>query len=387
LTQDNRAWWPPRASIDMRERLRSCMGAMLGILATGWVGAWAVGAGVGSLWLMAPMGASAVLLFAVPASPLAQPWSIVGGNLVAAVIGVTCAKFFALPLLAACVALPLTVAAMFALRCVHPPSGAVALLGAVGGPQVHSLGYLFVLTPVMLNTACLLGMALAYNRLVGRRYPHRVQAADPRPARDADNIHRMGFTPADLRAALAESNQLLDVSEDDLEALFRKTEMQAYSRRFGNTLCRQLMLAEPPAVEYGTELAEAWRLLGQHTVDALPVVDRGRRVVGIVTRSDFLRHAGLDDARSISQRLRSFLRRTPHSHSSKHEVVGQIMTAPVRTAHESLPIVELVPLMTEQGFRELPVVNDNRRLVGMVTQSDLVAALYETSLGRMGGRA
>jgi CBS domain-containing membrane protein len=123
-----------------------------------------------------------------------------------------------------------------------------------------------------------------------------------------------------------------------------------------------------------------------HKVHALPVIDRSRRVIGIVTRSDFLDQADLIDQRSIATRLRAFLQRTPHSHSDKHEVVGQIMTAPARTAQDFMPIVELVPLMAGMGLHHVPIVDAERRLVGMVTQTDMVAALYETSLGSMSVR-
>jgi CBS domain-containing membrane protein len=119
-----------------------------------------------------------------------------------------------------------------------------------------------------------------------------------------------------------------------------------------------------------------------HAVQALPVVNRPRHVIGIVTRSDFLRHAGLTEQPTIARRLREFLQRTPHTHSTKHEVVGQIMTAPARTAQEATPIVDLVPLMADVGHHHVPIVDDQRRLVGMVTQTDLVAALYEVALGR-----
>jgi CBS domain-containing membrane protein len=162
--------------------------------------------------------------------------------------------------------------------------------------------------------------------------------------------------------------------------------MQAYSRHFGQTLCRAVMSREVLSAEYGTELAPAWQLMQRHKVHALPVIDRGRRVIGIVTRSDFLSHAELHEQRSIATRLRAFLQRTPHSHSDKHEVVGQIMSSPARTAQDFMPIVELVPLMADLGLHHVPIVDAERRLVGMVTQTDMVAALYETSLGRMGDR-
>ncbi len=82
--------------------------------------------------LVAPMGASAVLLFAVPSSPLAQPWSILGGNIAAALVGVTTALLITDPFLASAVAIGVAIAAMMTLRCLHPPSGAIALTAVLG---------------------------------------------------------------------------------------------------------------------------------------------------------------------------------------------------------------------------------------------------------------
>ena len=66
------------------------MASVVGPWLTGWLSQQALGDM--DPWFIAPMGASAVLLFLLPASPLAQPWAILGGNLVSALIGVSCAK-------------------------------------------------------------------------------------------------------------------------------------------------------------------------------------------------------------------------------------------------------------------------------------------------------
>src|SRR5471030_191501 len=131
---------PSPVALGWPERFRSCLGALLGISFTAGVMHVFLGNTAFIPLLVAPMGASAVLLFAVPASPLAQPWSIIGGNLVSATIGVTCAQVVADPTLAAALAVALSIAGMFALRCVHPPSGAVALTAVLGGPVIHALG-------------------------------------------------------------------------------------------------------------------------------------------------------------------------------------------------------------------------------------------------------
>lgn len=379
--------WPMPAPVDHRERLRAGAGALIGILLTGWVSAWMLGNGVVAMWLAAPMGASAVLLFAVPASPLAQPWSIVGGNLVGALVGVSCARFIEAPVLAAALAIALAIAAMFALRCIHPPSGAVALTAVLGGAPVHEAGFGFVLTPVGLNTLLLLSIAIVYNKAVGRRYPHtnlpdarsQHHTADPRPSA------RLGFRPDDLAGVLQNYNQVLDISRDDLEDLFLQTEMKAFRRRFGSVSCGQIMSRDVVSVVFATELDEAWRLMERHAVSALPVLDRVRRVQGMVTRADFLAHARPRRWRGLHRRLHQLLQATPFSHSAKAEVVGQIMSSPARTVQDTQPMVELVPLMSDQGLHQVPVVNAEQRLVGMVTQSDLVAALYEVSLAQLAG--
>lgn len=153
-----------------REMLAGCIGAWIGLTFTEIVSK----AALGDLnpWFIAPMGASAVLLFATPSSPLAQPWSIIGGNIVSALIGVTCAHNIGDPGLAASLAVSLAIAAMFALRCLHPPSGAVALTAVLGGPAVLATGYRFVLVPVAINSFFLLAAALLFNNLLRRRYPH-----------------------------------------------------------------------------------------------------------------------------------------------------------------------------------------------------------------------
>lgn len=375
---------PQRTAVDRFERMRACAGALFGILVTGFLSYFLLPAGYSNAWLIAPMGASAVLLFAVPASPLAQPWSIIGGNLVAATIGVACAQLVAEPMLAAALAIALAIGAMFALRCIHPPSGAVALTAVLGGPAVHAMGFSFVLAPVAVNSFLLLFAALFFNNATGRRYPHAQQTEhrNPHHTKDSLPIERLGFTHEDLDLVLQRYNQVLDISRDDLEEIFLQTEMLAYRRRFGETVCGDIMSGDIVAVEFATELDAAWQLMQQHKLKAMPVLDRARRVIGIITRTDFLRHAAPATYSGLRGALSALLQRTHSTHSSRPEVVGQIMSGAVRTVARDLPIVQLVGLMTDGGVHQVPVIDDDRRLVGMVSRSDMIAALYESNLGQ-----
>jgi CBS domain-containing membrane protein len=135
------------------------------------------------------------------------------------------------------------------------------------------------------------------------------------------------------------------------------------------------MSPAPLTVPFGAPLDEAWQLMRAHGVKALPVVDRYQHLMGIVTRADFLRLAGIGPRDGLGERLRRALQPTPGPASDKPEVVGQIMTRQVRVASATRPLAELVPLFAGSGHHHVPVIGDGNRLVGMITQTDVVAAL------------
>jgi CBS domain-containing membrane protein len=218
---------PLLAGANLRDRLIACIGALAGVVLTGLVCAH-LGSGAQTLpLLVAPVGASAVLLFAVPASPLAQPWPIVGGNTVSAAVGVTAALLVKDPMIAAGVAVAGAILAMSLLRCLHPPGGAAALTAVIGGPVIAAAGYWFALVPVGLNSLLLVGLGWLFHRVSGHSYPHRAAPVVPAPATVSV---APGLSIADIDLALAEMGETFDVSREDLDALFRKAEANAAAR-------------------------------------------------------------------------------------------------------------------------------------------------------------
>jgi CBS domain-containing membrane protein len=366
------------------EKLRSGLASFGGILAVGLISSHFI-SGPGLPLMVASMGASAVLLFAASHSPLAQPWPLIGGNLLSAAVGVTCSRLVHDPALGAALAVSLSIVLMLLTHSLHPPGGAVSLIPVLGGDGAHALGYHFVLLPVALNVLVIFVAALAINNLLpGRRYPSR-----PRQMRDEVHKHddpaamsRVGVSQADLHSALKDFNAFLDVSEDDLGQIYKMAGMHAYRRKMGEICCADIMSRDLVTAEFGTDLEEAWAQLRYHKIKAIPIIDRARRVIGIVTLVDFLKRADLKTYENFQEKLIKFIRSTSGVTSDKPEVVGQIMTSPVHTAREDAHIVELVPLLSEKGLHHIPIVNAENRLVGMVTQSDLIAALYAGSLAR-----
>lgn len=211
-----RAFLPHRIAIPRRERTRGAIGGGIGILVAALSGLWLSHVLHLSPWLVAPIGASAVLVFATPASPLAQPWSVVVGNTVTAIAGLIACNFIPDPLIAASVAVALAIAFMFATQSLHPPGGAMALLVVL----THTRDPMFALFPAFTNSAILVATGAAYHALTRHNYPH-IPAAKP-----ASPL----LTEDDFAAALAAEPDLLDIELDDLRRLPEAAERHAHER-------------------------------------------------------------------------------------------------------------------------------------------------------------
>lgn len=349
-----------------KEQLRAVAGTALGLLVTTLISQH-MGHKL-SPWFVAPIGASAVLVFTTPSSPLAQPWALVGGNTLSALVGIACATCVTPAPLAGALAVALAMATMLVFRCFHPPGGAMALLMVL----THETTLSFVTFPVFTNSVLLAIFGMLYNSGTGHPYPHHALVDDQDGHEWADSSR---FTKADLDTALAHYNEVLDVNPVDLIGLLRHTEAAAYQRTLGELRCQDIMSTDPIAVQFGTSLQEAWALMRQFHIKALPIVDQAKHVVGIVTVADFLRHAGIDTPQDLTKRMQSLLRPSGLSHTERPEVVGQIMTRKVRVASAQGHAVDLLPLFSAVGHHHLPVIDTDKKLVGILTQTDLVKAL------------
>lgn len=369
---------PSIVPVSSAERFRASFGALVGILLTGLISRLALGGDAGFPLLIAPMGASAVLLFAAPSSPLAQPWSVLGGNLISATLGVTCALTINDPVIAASTAISISIGLMLLLNCLHPPSGAVALTAVLGGPAIQEVGYWFVLSPVGLNSILLLASAYAFNNATGRRYPHLAPPAQQMNHGTSDPVptHRIGIVPEDLRAVLEQYDEVVNISPEDLDALLHQAQIRAYERRSGEITCDEIMSRDVITVSPDASLRATWRLLMQADIKALPVVAADRQLLGIVTQTDFMRMSVLNDRGNLSLRAKAgALVRG----NGVPRTVADIMTKRVQSALPETMIAKLVPPMADMGLHHMPVVDHDNHVVGIITQSDLIAALFQSS--------
>jgi len=346
----SRLFAPLLAGATWRDRLVACLGALIGVVATGLICGLLLGNDPHLPLLAAPMGASALLLFAIPSSPLAQPWSIVGGNTVSALIGLMVGRYIPEPALAAGAAVALAIAAMSLLRCLHPPGGAAALTAALGGPLVSAYGLGFAFVPVGLNALVLTLLGMLFHRFSSHSYPHRpAMALNRHGTKDKPAGQRIGFNEADIDAALDDLGEAFDIDRGDLDQLLRRVEMHALSRSRGLPRCADIMSRDIIRIEGHGEVAEARALLLEHGVRALPVVDPDNRLLGIVGLRELTQHG-------------------------RH--VGDVMASAYATGPD-VPAVELIEPLTNGRHHAVVVVDEARRLLGLVTQSDLLAMLLK----------
>ncbi|ACE83252.1 HPP family protein [Cellvibrio japonicus] len=220
-----------RNTTSHHEKLVSALGAFLGILAVYWGTRWYFPHGfmhtAGTLIMVTSMGASAVLLFAVPQGALSQPWQVLGGHLISAFVGVSCQQMFPDQTWTPALAVGLAVGAMHYARCIHPPGGATALAAVIGGPEIYRLEYYYLLMPILVNVTSILLMAVAFNALFPwRRYPaHLTRRTLAKPTKTSERQYEL--TQEDFSAAMEELDSYIDITHDNLTQLLELAKQHA----------------------------------------------------------------------------------------------------------------------------------------------------------------
>ena len=166
--------------------------------------------------MLGSMAASAVLLFAIPHSPLSQPWNLIFGHMISALAAWVCIMFIRDPFVAAGVGVGAAIFLMHFFRCLHPPGAATALTIVLNSEQFHSMGLKWVMLVVLINAGISLLLALLINNMIpGRQYPIRhIPQQLPKPETF------ISLEQQDLEMALMQMEGVIDVSEEDLAKIY-----------------------------------------------------------------------------------------------------------------------------------------------------------------------
>lgn len=201
-----------------KEKIISGIGGFLGIITIFIITTMMVGLD-DAIYIVPSMGASAVLLFAAPHVPFSQPWNVFGGHIISAVVGVSCAKFIPEIHIAAAVSVGLSITAMYYTRCIHPPGGATALAAVIGGSHIQELGYMYIITPILIDTLAILLVAVLFNALFSwRRYPGYFAKKTNDPLKSIDAYQPIKHE--DFVFALSQIDSFIDISEADLLEIY-----------------------------------------------------------------------------------------------------------------------------------------------------------------------
>ncbi|WP_347268613.1 HPP family protein [Paracoccus sp. (in: a-proteobacteria)] len=362
-----------------REALRAGVGALIGL---GLAGLFLLAPSTDlrlGLCMVAPFGATSVLLFAVPNSPLAQPWSAVVGNLAGAGIGILTCRLVPDGTLAVALAVGLTIAATILLRAVHPPAGAVAMTAALNPEAVRELGLRFLLTPVLAGTVTLVMLAMVYARLTGRRYPFR-QFNEPGRHGTTDHpaMERLGLSRAELTDILQRYRQSVNLGVEDLARLIGAAEMQAATHRTGPLTAAEVMSRDLVTVEPQTRLARVADIFRQRGFTSLPVVDGEGRFLGVIFQLHLIRRAR-EDAFHHDRRFLAAMSEMLNPREDLPTRAREIMQVDPPHVAPDAPIATLLPMLASGACEAVPVLEDGR-IVGIVTQTDLISALARQSL-------
>ncbi|MEO8245220.1 MAG: HPP family protein [bacterium] len=323
----------------LREMLRSGLGAGAGLLLADLI-LWALSGGSVPLLthalLIAPFGATAFLIFAVPNSPLAQPWSAIVGNTLSALaaLGVV---HLGLPVVPAIgLAVLLAVVLMAASRAMHPPGGAVAIATVLLG-QTTPPALSFALQPVLAGTVALVVLGVLWNRGTGRQYPFR------QPSTAAAQRQTPG--PLALSAALSRLRLGANLGVEDLSRLIAAAEAASVAQNLGPMTADQIMSRDLITVTAETLPDQMIALFRSHRFRHLPLTTPDGTYLGLIPLTAMLGPTAMPDP----------------DRSAK-------------TMPPTAPLADLLTLMA-QGHQTCIPVTEGQRLIGLITRSDLLAAL------------
>jgi CBS domain-containing membrane protein len=306
------------------------------------------------LFLMAPLGASAVLVFAVPNSPLAQPWSAVMGNTLSALCGVT-----ALALLpgemAPVAAVALAFAAMMLGRALHPPGGAVALLIGLSPELLSETGALMILANTAVMTGTLVASGLMFHRFSGRKYPFRTSLSQSGPP----PLRRQGLTEENLSYFLSKFHQSTNLGAVDLARLVAAVEAELIAPPFEGLSCADVADKKHVHVSPEASLQDILHKLQQSETSNVAVVGADGRLQGIIPLRDV---------------LRNLTQTAPERSQAAAPLARDLMLAPVTSFHGTLPLGDALHLMVRDNLDHVPVCREEV-FEGFLTRSLMLEAL------------
>jgi CBS-domain-containing membrane protein len=178
----------------------------------------------------------------------------------------------------------------------------------------------------------------------------------------------------DIHVALEELHQYVDVTEEDLQKIYAIAIRHARERLSLKVPVKDVMTADVICIKKDADIHEAARILSENRISGLPVVDEEKYLIGIVTEADILYSAGMKKSHDFRDILRHILGE-PHPKIRTGSKVEEIMTTQVITTSPDRDIKEVARILDEKRIKRLPVVDENNKLIGIISRANIVRYL------------
>lgn len=188
---------------------------------------------------------------------------------------------------------------------------------------------------------------------------------------------KLTLTDNDFREALKEFGSYVDITENDLHKLYDIALKTARERSAHSWLASQIMTKDVVSVKIETDIHEAGKLLIQNKISGMPVVDEENRVVGMLTNSDLLAIAGIPSGHVINDVVMKYVLHKAVPRHKKGKTVKDLMSTSVITVKHDASAKQIAAILDKKGIKRVPVVDDEGRLIGIVSGGDIVRVLYE----------
>ncbi|OGW48733.1 MAG: hypothetical protein A2078_14100 [Nitrospirae bacterium GWC2_57_9] len=178
----------------------------------------------------------------------------------------------------------------------------------------------------------------------------------------------------DLRAALKEMRSYVDVTEEDLRKIYEIALRHARERAALRIPVSTVMTTRVVTTKRDADLQEAARLLSENRISGMPVLDDQGRVLGVISEADLLMLAGMQEGHTFRDILHRILGE-PVPARRTGDKVHNVMSFPPITAKADDDVSEVAKILDERRIKRLPVVDDDGKLVGIISRADIVRAI------------
>jgi CBS domain-containing protein len=192
-----------------------------------------------------------------------------------------------------------------------------------------------------------------------------------------NDLKQCGISEEDIRAGLTDLDGLVNISEKDLMKIYSSALRHARNRAQSGMTVAHLMTRDVVTVKKDTPLKEAARRLTGLRISGMPVVDDQDKVLGVIGELDIMSVLSGKNTRGLRDLFRRIMGE-PSPVRKKGDQVGHIMSTPAIVIKSSVDVQDAARLLDSHRIKRLPVVDDNGKLIGVISRADIVRAMGKT---------